>query len=188
MPTTAPRPRAGPRLAGRRLVLRPLDRGDVEAIAVLANDADVAKFTASIPHPYTRADAERWLDALEAEDGAVAKIVFAIERRTVATLLGAVGLVMAAGEQQAELGYWLGKPHWNQGYMTEAVRLVLRHAFRDLGLERVRAGAFLDNAASIRVQEKVGMRYTGRETWPAPARGGDHLADVYELSRADWSA
>ena len=100
--------------------------------------------------------------------------------------LGAIGLVFAVHEPEAEIGYWLGRPHWNQGYMTEAVERMLRYAFETLGLERVRGGAFPNNPASLRVQLKCGMSLVGREMQPAPARGGDREVVVLAIRREDW--
>jgi 8-oxo-dGTP diphosphatase len=84
------------------------------------------------------------------------------------------------------MGYWLGRPFWNQGYMTEAIRRLLDHAFTELGVTVIRAAAYPDNPASMRVQEKVGMTFVGREMEPAPARGGDKEVFVREITRAQW--
>ena len=145
--------------------------------------------TARIPHPYSLADAQGWLAYLQAQaarPGEPREIVFAIERREDRAVLGAIGLVLEAGGRQAEIGFWLGKPFWNRGYMTEAASRVLRFGFEDLALAVVRGGALAHNAASLRVQEKLGMRHVGRQTQPAPARGGDMEVAVMEIRREGW--
>jgi RimJ/RimL family protein N-acetyltransferase len=58
----------------------------------------------------------------------------------------------------AGLGYNVGRPYWNKGYVTEAVQAMLRYAFDVSGLHKVFATADSRNLASIRVMEKVGMR------------------------------
>jgi len=63
-----------------------------------------------------------------------------------------------ARDTQAELGWVLDPAHTGHGYATEAVRELLRHCFRDLGLRRVTANCFLDNDTSWRLMERVGMR------------------------------
>ena len=171
---------------GERLVMRPVARADLAALVALANDREVAQYTARLPHPLTRADMERWFDALVPGGTNAGEVVFAIERVADGVVLGVIGLILPSADEPAEMGYWLGRRYWNRGYMTEAAGLLLRHAFRDLGLDRVRAGAFPGNAASVRVQEKLGMRRVAHEVRPAPARGGARTVEVYELSRAQW--
>ncbi len=60
------------------------------------------------------------------------------------------------------MSYWLGVPYWNQGYGTEAVNAVLAYEFNQWHLHRIYAPHFLNNPASGRVLQKVGMTYEGR--------------------------
>ncbi|MDJ0947952.1 MAG: GNAT family N-acetyltransferase [Alphaproteobacteria bacterium] len=183
MPTTAPDPSgAQPSLTGDRLRLRPLTEADLPAMAELANDRELAERTARIPHPYGLEDA-RGFFKMQQRGG---ESVFAIERSADRSFLGLIGLVFPNGELPPSLGFWLGRPYWNQGYMTEAIGLVLDYAFTQLDAASVRAEAFLDNAASIRVQEKAGMTYIGRDVQAAPARGGDRDVEVREIRREAW--
>ncbi len=183
MPNTEPEaaPRV-PTLETARLVLRPLVRGDLPAVAELASDESVATRTARMPYPFRLKDAEAWFAELEGEER---EIVFAIERRSDGVFLGAIGIVLADDGHRSEVGFWLGRPYWNRGYMTEALDRVLAHAFDGLGLAAVLAGAFPDNGASLRVQAKVGMRAAGRQVRPAPARGGDREVVVYVIRREE---
>ena len=176
------------RLDTDRLVLRPLTMRDAPRVADLLNDSDVAEPTLNIPHPYRLEYAEDWVGRHAAQDPASNEIVFAIECRTDGLLIGAVGLVVEPNGWKPELGFWLGKAYWNQGYMTEAVIRVLHFAFDDLSAKAVRAAAFPENASSIRVQEKAGMVVTGREVRRAPARATDREMVVREITRAAWRA
>jgi RimJ/RimL family protein N-acetyltransferase len=168
-------------------VLRPLAEADLAPLVVLANDPEVAEKTARMPYPYTLADARAWFATLQDPKTLAYEWVFAIVRADDDAFFGAIGLVFAAHEPEAEIGYWLGRPYWNQGYMTEAVERMLRYAFETLGLERVRGGAFPNNPASLRVQQNCGMSLVGREMQPAPARGGDREVVVLAVRREDWS-
>src|SRR5439155_26735367 len=137
-----------PVLATARLQLRPLQSEDASTIAALANDRRIAENTARIPHPYTFADAEgflRYLDESETETA------FAITLADDA-LIGICGL-RTTPRKAPEIGYWLGAPYWGHGYATEAARAVIDHAFEDLGLERLEAGARVSNPASRRFLE-----------------------------------
>lgn len=62
-------------------------------------------------------------------------------------------------EDEAELGYWIGKPYWGMGLIPEASRELIRHGFDDLGLSGIWCGNFEGNARSERVQEKLGFSY-----------------------------
>lgn len=88
-------------------------------------------------------------------------MAFAIERRSDHSLVGAIGLAVNKKHQLAELGYWVGKPYWNQGYATEAAREVIRFGFEDMNLHRIQARYMNKNPASGRVMEKIGMQYEG---------------------------
>jgi 8-oxo-dGTP diphosphatase len=70
--------------------------------------------------------------------------------------------------------------------MTEVLRCLLRFAFAELGFPVIRASVAPANHASIRVQEKLGFRLTGRGTEPAPARGGPVEVEFRTLRREDF--
>ena len=63
--------------------------------------------------------------------------------------------------QSASLGYWIGTPFINQGYMTEAMQTAVRHAFLYEGLNRLEAACLAQNLASRRVLEKCGFQEEG---------------------------
>jgi 8-oxo-dGTP diphosphatase len=171
-----------------RLVLRPLARSDVRAVVELAGDEAVATRTSRIPYPLTAEDAEGWIVDAEGGNALDDEIVFAIERREDSRLIGAIGLVLGQEGAPPSVGYWLGRPFWNQGFVTEAVRRLLDFAFDVLGVAAIQAEAFPDNAASIRVQKKVGLEYVGREMQPAPARGGEREVVIHAIRREKWRA
>lgn len=177
-----------PRLETERLALRPLTLEDAGRVAELLADREVSEPTLSVPHPYTLEHAEDWVGRHAAQDPKINEMVFALELRSDGLLIGAIGLIVEPDGWRPELGFWLGKPYWNQGYMTEAVVRMLGFAFDDLGATAVRAAAFPENAPSIRVQEKVGMAIVGREVRPAPARARAREMVVREITREAWQA
>ena len=90
---------------------------------------------------------------------------------------------------QAELGWVLDPAHTGQGYATEAVRALIRIAFADLGLRRVTAGCFADNAASWRLMERVGMRREIATVRDSLHRSGQWLDGLgYALLAEEWRA
>jgi RimJ/RimL family protein N-acetyltransferase len=153
----------------RRLRLRPLAKGDVGRIATYASDYDIARMTTRMPHPYGMADAEAFVHRAEQQDP-TKDATFAIEIENEG-LIGVFGFFTQPGEP-LELGYWLGKPWWNQGFATEAAIGALGWADRSWGKRRVMAGHFSDNPTSGAVLCKAGFLYTGDVALrPSVARG-----------------
>ena len=105
--------------------------------------------------------AETWISSHQERFDRGEEAVFAIVLKASGALIGAIGLVLKLKQENAELGYWIGKPFWGQGYCTEAGRAVLRYAFTELRLHRVHAHHFSNNPASGRVMQKLGMRHEG---------------------------
>jgi len=145
-----------------RLHLRQFRMSDAPDVQDLAGVYEVAKGTLILPHPYPEGEAGRWIAGLQREVEAGTVVNFAIVLRADDRLIGSIGLDIAAAHQQARMSYWLGQPYWNRGYCTEAVKAVLAYGFQQLQLHRIYAPHFLNNPASGRVLQKVGMIHEGR--------------------------
>jgi ribosomal-protein-alanine N-acetyltransferase len=90
--------------------------------------------------------------------------------------------------QNATIGYYVDGRHQGRGYATEAIRLVLRFAFKEADLHRVQAGVVPENRASARVLEKAGFRPEGLAARYININGRwrDHL--IFAITREDWDA
>jgi RimJ/RimL family protein N-acetyltransferase len=172
-----------PVLETERLVLRAPKLEDVKAMVSLANDLRVSQNTARMPHPYTAADAEKFIAFLGATE---AETAFAVTL-TDGTLIGVCGLALV-DRDTPELGYWYGVDHWGRGYATEAARAVIDHAFAHLGRAALVAGARVSNPASRRVLEKCGFQWTGVELRRVVAIASSAPADRFRLDRGLWSS
>ncbi len=88
---------------------------------------------------------------------------FVVTRRSDAAILGVVNLneIVRSALQGAYLGYWIGVPHLGFGYMTEAIRLVVRHAFTVLALHRIEANIQPGNLPSIALARRCGFSLEG---------------------------
>ena len=91
-------------------------------------------------------------------------------------MIGAIGVRMnRANHSQSgpgpHLGYWLGRPYWGHGYMTEAARSFIAHVFGSGLSDIIYSGAFADNQASLRVQQKLGFERVGETMLDARPRG-----------------
>ena len=126
-------PRTWPRLTTDRLVLRPFSLEDAKDVQRLAGDRDVAA-TTNVPHPYEDGVAEKWIGGHEAAFRQGSRMVLAVTLRS-GELVGAIGLSLDEKHRRGELGYWIGKAFWNNGYCTEAVRAVVRYGFEEHGLK-----------------------------------------------------
>jgi ribosomal-protein-alanine N-acetyltransferase len=151
-----------PKLETKRLILRPFLFEDAPAVQRLAGEKDIASTTLHIPHPYEDGMAEEWISKLQEEFEKGEQVTFAIVHRGGNYLIGAIGLSGIIMENEtAEVGYWIGKPYWNQGYCTEAAWEVLNYSFNVLGLNRIYARHFKGNSSSGRVMQKLGMKHEG---------------------------
>jgi RimJ/RimL family protein N-acetyltransferase len=152
-----------PELKTERLLLRPFTLADAPDVQRLAGDRDIASTTLSIPHPYEDGMAEQWINSLQERFELGEFVNFALVLLADGALIGSIGLQINQAHQNAELGYWIGKPFWGNGYCTEAARAVLYYGFTRLGLHRIAAHHLSRNPSSGRVMEKIGMQYEGCE-------------------------
>jgi ribosomal-protein-alanine N-acetyltransferase len=159
----------------RRLILREVTARDVPQMARLAGDWDIARMTARIPYPYSEDLAHQWLAAIEPEE-AVRAITLDGE------LIGAVGFVRNE-DGSAEIGYWVGRPWWGQGFATEAASALVRYCFTTEGLKRLVCCHFEDNPASQRVIEKLGFQPNGVCSAWCEARQAEVVTRSYEMRR-----
>jgi RimJ/RimL family protein N-acetyltransferase len=145
-----------PRLETERLVLDEITVEDIPQIVIYLQDKVFSDYTSNIPYPYRKEDAEFWL-TLSAEAFKNRKgFTFAIRDKT-GKLLGAIGL-HDEGSDKAELGYWIGIPNWNNGYVTEAAKAIIDYGFRELNFNKIYATYFPHNPASGKVMDKIGMK------------------------------
>lgn len=169
-----------------RLLLRSFQLSDAPRVAFLAGDFDIARMTSSIPHPYEEEMAIQWIQSHNDQYLSNTAVHFAILLRESNLLIGAIGLELDGQNQSAELGYWIGKPYWNQGYATEAAQAVLAYGFRELGLNRVQARHFTKNPASGRVMQKIGMTYEGTLRQSIYRFGCFEDAALYSILRQEF--
>jgi RimJ/RimL family protein N-acetyltransferase len=143
-------------IRSERLFLRPSWPEDWSDLFAAIADEGVIRNLAMAPWPYTPEDAKDF--ARREQERLLPNFLITLPGANGAELIGSIGL--ARKPDEVELGYWIARSHWHQGYASEAARAVLRLADA-LGHRRVIAHHFADNPASGRVLEKVGFRRTG---------------------------
>lgn len=142
-----------------RCTIRDWRKRDLDSLVRHANDREVWRnLRDRFPHPYTEEHGRRWIEWVAELDPCTQ---FAIEVDGEAA--GGIGLERLADVYRvtAELGYWLGRPVWGRGIMTEAVAAFTAWAFDRFDFQRIQAGVFASNPASARVLEKAGFQLEG---------------------------
>lgn len=146
---------------GGRFVLRHFRKGDELDIVKHANNTKIYRATIPMPYPYDASDALEWIEQnrAEARRKVPGMVSFAIDID--GEVVGCIGLSDIEGHKAA-VGYWLAEPHWGQGIVTRAVKLISRYGFEEVGLRRIYAHVFPFNRASARVLEKNAYKLEGR--------------------------
>ncbi|BBM03210.1 GNAT family N-acetyltransferase [Microbulbifer sp. GL-2] len=138
--------------------LRNLHRGDENSLIRHLNDDRVTKYLSlRIPSPYTRGDAEWWIESGSKEVGVVRAIDFD------GSFCGVIGAYTQNFEysHSAEIGYWLSYDHWNRGITTVALIKFTKYIFETTDLKRLFNPVTSLNKASLKVLEKAGYKLEG---------------------------
>lgn len=140
-----------------RLRLRRPAAKDIPNIVEYANNPNVNRWTLNMPYPYEEKDAITWISmAIDGYEDQ-SHFIFAICPVPGDELIGGIGLRINRRFNHGELGFWIGEPFWNKGYMTEAAGRILKFGFGQRGLHKIYATHFLENTASAKVMMKNGM-------------------------------
>ncbi|WP_296707216.1 GNAT family N-acetyltransferase [Rhodoblastus sp.] len=172
------------RLETRRLWLRWPRQSDAPALSVLASEWDVARATAMIPHPYAPEDADRFILAARAANARGAALRFGMTLKSFPRkFVGMIGVEL--DETGPRIGFWLGRPYWGSGLMSEAVEATTDVFFRLTEGDELAAFVLPENAASRSVLEKAGFVEEGRIE-AGPGRHADSPFARLVLRRRDW--
>jgi len=144
--------------------LSPIQRMDKPALLEYLNTREIYDTTLNIPFPYLESHADVWLQRRAEQSQRLSKEVCFAIRNSTGKLIGAVSAdsFEPGVAHKAEIGYWLARPFWGRGIMTDAVRSYVDYAFRELGVVRLTAHTFAFNLASQRVLEKNRFQLEGR--------------------------
>jgi ribosomal-protein-alanine N-acetyltransferase len=160
-----------------RLALRHFELTDCETLMRVFGDAEVMHFGDGVQ---TREWVDGWLRSCLENYQKRGFGPYAVVERSKEDLIGYCGLYYFEdinGQAEIELGYRLKRAAWGHGYATEAARAVRDFAFQTLYIKRLVALIDPDNVSSIRVAEKIGMRYES----DVMLEGYDHPDHVYAI-------
>lgn len=144
-----------------RLLIRKLSISDAEDIYRISCNPNVSKYVLWDTHRSisdSRAMVRSHLRSYRSQEPASLAIVL----KETGHVIGTIGFLWIDREHNcAEIGYSLGEPYWNHGYMTEALKAMLAFGFEKLYLNRIEACFDVRNIASGRVMAKAGMKKEG---------------------------
>lgn len=162
------------------LKLRPLEPSDVDALHAMWTDREVRRFLWDgmvISRVRTHQIVEK-SSSLFAEHGFG---IWGVRLVDAEALAGFAGYWYFRTPPELELLFGVGPQQWNRGVATEAARAILHYGFEQLGFEEINASTDLENTASIRVLEKLGMRLERRQS----VEGLETV--FFKMTRADWA-
>jgi RimJ/RimL family protein N-acetyltransferase len=175
-------------LETERLVLRPFEERDHEALYAMHSDVEVVRYLYNEPRDRDQARellARKIVGSEWREEGDW--LSAAVVLRESGEVVGDVGLHWASNEHRtAEIGFIFAPGQQGRGYATEAARAVLRLAFEGFGLHRVIGRAEARNVASTRVLEKLGMRREAHHVANEWVKGEWQSEVVYALLDREW--
>jgi RimJ/RimL family protein N-acetyltransferase len=161
-------------LYSERLKLRLVGVSDLKAIHSLHSLPETDKFnTLGIPESTeeTNSVIEAWVNDNQQQQ--IKNHTFAIEHRGNNLFLGLIALKLGNPKyRKGEVWYKLHSAYWGKGFGTESLNTILDFGFKELNLHRIEAGCAVDNIASIKVLEKVGMIREGRKRQVLPLKSG----------------
>ena len=136
-----------------RLVLKKPRHKDKQLIISQIGDWEVSKWLSKVPYPYTENDADEWIRTISRKE-----LAFNIFEND--SLVGGIELALHEDDCH-ELGFWLGKQHWGQGFATEAGKGLLHYAVEGLGIRNFKSSYMKGNDTSARVLAKLGFIKSG---------------------------
>ena len=142
----------------RQYHLSTIESGDVSNLVLYLNDQAIYQNTLTIPFPYTERDARFYIANCEEKEKANGFNLNWGIRNQEGSLIGSIGNFLRTGVtgHKDEIGYWLGRPFWGQGIMTETVKVFSNYLFNTFPFARLEANIFAYNPASGKVLEKAG--------------------------------
>ena len=134
--------------------LRPWTLNDIDSLTKYANNYNVSKYLCHIPFPYTKENAQQFIEMAMSKKLAN---IFCIDVNNEA--IGGIGIHPQQGVQykNAELGYWIAEPFWNNGIITKVILQIVEYGFANFDINRIYASTFGSNMASQKVLIKCGF-------------------------------
>ena len=158
-------------LQSKRLKLRTFENKDKESLIDLLNDKEVSKWTERIPFPYLEKHADWWIN-----NKPVNEHVYAIIKRDENCLIGGTNISI-----KGEIGCWIGRSYWNQGFATETIEIITKFGFEELQVGKVWAATRKENETVFRLMEKTGFSRVKDRPYYVEGVGETKIRPHFEL-------
>lgn len=175
-------------LETERLILRSLAETDAESIFEYAKDPDVGPVAGWPAHKSVQDSRDVIREVLSGPQ------CYGICLKDDNKAIGAVELILKEHtaltdrDDECELGYWIGKPFWGNGYMPEAAKRLIQYGFEELGMKKIWCSYFDGNEKSKIVQEKCGFVYSKtREKLEVPLLNEVRTSHTNVLTKERWT-
>ncbi len=178
-------------LKTKRLLIREYKKSDMKYLIENINDLNVTRWLLVVPYPYTKKDAIWWINKTKSNARQKQRVDYdlAIIFKKSNNLIGGIGINKVDKYQgTADIGYWIGKKYWGNGYATETLRVVIKFAFDKIKLRRLDAYVFVGNEKSGKVLEKCGFVLEGKKRKYAKSKSDGKVYDgyVYGLLKEEY--
>ena len=160
-------------LHSKRLKLRTFENKDKESLIDLLNDKEVSKWTERIPFPYLEKHADWWIN-----NKPVNEHVYAIIKRDEGYLIGGTNISI-----KGEIGCWIGRSYWNQGFATETIERITKFGFEELQVGKVWAATRKENETVFRLMEKTGFTRVDDRPYYVEVIGDTKIRPHFELTK-----
>jgi ribosomal-protein-alanine N-acetyltransferase len=173
------------KLETERLTLQPFKKEDAFRIRNLANDKELASIL-GLPHPYELEYAEEWIAIQPEQIKEGVEYPLTILAKELNDIIGTITIRIDKNNNKGELGYWIGKDYWGNGFATEAVNKIIEFGFNHLNLNKIWASAISRNKASTIVLEKAGLQKEGTLRQNRLLHNEYEDVDVYGFLQIDY--
>ncbi len=173
----------------KRLILRPWQESEAGILYKYACDPDIGPVAGWMPHTSVENSLEIIRTVFAAPE------VYAVVLKATGEPIGSCGIMFTNSlhtadmkDGEAEIGYWIGKPYWGQGFIPEAVKALLSRCFNELRLRTVWCGYYEGNNKSKRVCEKSGFKFHHTNHDILSPLGDKRTEHFYIMTKEDYYA
>lgn len=174
-------------LLSERILIRDFTLADWPAVQAYGSRPEVYRFQAWGPITPEEARGYVELTIVQAQEKPRTNYTLSVVLAATNEVIGSCGLIIRSQKfLQGEIAYFLHPDYWGRGYATEVAQRLLDFGFTTLGLHRITATCDPRNTSSLRVLEKIGMRYEGTLREAVLIRDGWRDSLLYSLLKHEW--
>jgi RimJ/RimL family protein N-acetyltransferase len=153
-----------PEIETSRLYLRQFSMADLSDLSTIRSDPEVMRFIGT-GQPHSMDQVREALGHVLSGWKQHSFGRWAVVNKADKKLMGWCGLAFLDNTEEIEIGYGIAKEYWGRGFTTEAAAASIRYGFEEMKLNRIVAVAMPENIASLRVMEKIGMKFEKTGHW-----------------------